>query len=356
MRAREASGTLVVIENIGLVLLLGLNVYFIAVLKLGLLGILWSSFTVASVQALLLSAWIIRKAGLGFSAPHFLRMARFGLPLISSNLAMFVLNFSDRFFLQHWGSLAMVGIYAVGYKFGYMMNYLLVQPFYVMWQARMYIIHSHPDHQQIFSRIFVLYSLLLTYVALALSLLSPEIVHLVLDPKFFASQEVIPIVALAYVLYGIGYYLQLGMFLTNKTSHVGVVAGVATILNLVFNYVLVRDFGMLGAAWATVLGFAALAIGSYVCSRRVFPVNLGEARVLVALIIAIGLYLLGRWWKPEPLPLALLVKASLLGGFPVLLWKAGIVSAAEISTVIAARDYTKTGVLRLRAALLRRAA
>lgn len=351
LRALEASGTIVLIENTGLVLLLVLNIYFIAVLKMGLLGILWSSFAVAAIQAILLVAWTIREVGLGFSGSYFWQMARFGLPLISSNLAMFVLNFSDRFFLERLGSLAAVGIYAVGYKFGFMLNFLFVQAFLTMWQSRMYIVHAHPNYQEIFSRIFVLYSLLLIYAGLLLSILSPEIVQSMLDRKFAASQDVIPIIALAYVVYGIGVYLQLGMFLMNKTTRLGVVSAFATVITLVLNYVLILHFGILGAAWATVLGFAVLSIGGYYCSRSVFPVYLGETRVLLGMLIAVGLYATCRvWnWNSEPLPIALLIKTFLLAGFPVLLWRFGIVSPAEMSTIIAARSYAVASISRLRA-------
>ena len=49
----------------------------------------------------------------------------------------------------------MVGLYAVGYKFGFMINVLLVQPFFVMWQSRMYAIYSNERHLSIFRQIFV---------------------------------------------------------------------------------------------------------------------------------------------------------------------------------------------------------
>src|SRR4029077_17328391 len=136
-----------------------LNVVFIAVLKAGLAGILWSSLIVGALQFVLLSGWAFHTAGLGFSKTHLHRLLGFGVPLILSNIGLFVLNFSDRFFLQHLRSLELVGIYAVGYKFGFMMNYLFVQPFFVMWQSRMYVIHAQPEHRKIFKEIFALYSL-----------------------------------------------------------------------------------------------------------------------------------------------------------------------------------------------------
>jgi len=69
------------------------------------------------------------------------------------------MNFSDACFWQHLRSLEIVGIYSVGYKFGYMINFLLIQPFNMMWMARMYQIHKRADSRQIFKQVFVLYSL-----------------------------------------------------------------------------------------------------------------------------------------------------------------------------------------------------
>src|SRR5437867_328130 len=141
----------------------------------------------------------------------------------------------------------------------------------MMWQARMYIVHRRPDHQKVFSRIFVLYSAVLIFAALGMAVLGPELMRSMVDSRYAAGEAVIAVVSLSYVFLGAGYYLQLGMFLTSRTGLIGIVSLAATALNLGSNYFLIRHFGMLGAAWATVLGFLAIAVGSYYCSQRVCP-------------------------------------------------------------------------------------
>ncbi len=338
LRALESSRAFVTVDVVSLFLILLLNIFFIAVLKMGLMGILMSALIVAAMQAVGLSAWMLRRVGIGFSRPLMREMLQFGLPLILSNLALFTLNFSDRFFLQHLRSLDVVGIYAVGYKFGFMMNYLLVQPFYVMWQSRMYLIHEQPDHPKIFGQIFVLYSALLTYAALCLAVLSPEIIRVMVDPKFRSSQAVIPVVAAAYVLYGVGYYAQLGMFLTRKTHLVGIVSASAAVLNLVLNYFLILHFGMLGAAWSTLLTFAVFLAGSYAVGQRTLKLPLAAPRVARALLLGLAFYLSSCLWTPASMAVSLPLKTVLLLVFPVVLWKARVFSAAEMETLIAARD------------------
>jgi len=347
LRAIEASGWFVAADTASVLLMLALNIIFLVLLKLGLVGILWSSLIVATLQLILMSVWLLRRIPLCFDGGALRKMLIFGLPLTFANMATFALNFSDRFFLQHLRSLEVVGVYAVGYKFGFMLNYLLVQPFYVMWQSRMYIIHKRTNHREVFGQMFVLYSFVLTYAGLGLAVLSPEIVRLMVDARFRQGQEVIPIVALAYIFYGAGYYMQLGMFLTDKTSHVGLVGAGAAVLNLALNYILVLKFGMIGAAWATVWSFAALAAASYWCSKRVLPLPLGIGRVSGGLALGVGLYMVSRLLIGVSLATTLAAKAAILAIFPVILWKVRLLGPDERATTREAATRALSGVWRL---------
>lgn len=334
LRGREASGVFVLLEIVSASVLIALNVVFIVVLQIGAAGILLSALLV-NTAGLAVYAWTARQVGFGFSGRLLRQMAGFGVPLILSNCGLFILNFSDRYFLQHLRSLDEVGIYAVGYKFGFMVSLLLVQPFYVMWQTRMYMIHRQPDHAAIFGRLFVLFSIVLAYAGLALSMLSPEIVRLMVSSNFAAAQIVVPPVALAYVLYGLTYYVQVGMYLSRKTLAIGVISAAGAVLNLGLNFYLIGRFGMRGAAWATAISFLAIAAASYWKSQRAFPLPLAVGRVATSITIAIAFYLISDRLQSPSMAFTLSVKAALLASFPFLLWKTGLVSHSEAETVIA---------------------
>ena len=338
VRALEKSSWFAVLEVSALVLALALNILFIAVLKFGLLGVLLSSVIAAGLQAVVLIAWMLSRVGIAFSRRLLRRMIGYGMPLILSNVALFTLNFSDRYFLQHFRSLTVVGLYAVGYKFGFTINYLLVLPFTSMWQARMYIVHKRSDHPKIFGQIFVFYSVLLTYAVLALAMFSPELMRLAVDSKFSGAEPVIPIVAVAYLFCGIAYCARTGTFVTGRTGIVAALSVATAILNLSLNWILIPRAGMLGAAWATLASFAALAAANYWFSQRVIRLPLGMWRVIGALMVACGFYVVGRWWAPQRMDLAILLKLMLLVLFPIALWKARVFSAAELTTLAAVTD------------------
>jgi O-antigen/teichoic acid export membrane protein len=171
-----------------------------------------------------------------------------------------------------------------------------------------------------------------------MALFSQEIITLVAGPKFAGAGDVIPVISFAYVVCGVGSYLQTGLYLTNRTKLIGVISGIAAVISLGLYYALISAYGLLGAAWATVLSFVAVAVASYWCSRRVSPLGLDLYRVVAGFAIAILLYLPFQWWTPAALTLAIAAKLIALAVFPLIIWKGRVLSAAETGALLATRD------------------
>ena len=57
------------------------------------------------------------------------KVLKFSIPLIPASLGMFILHFSDRYFVKHFCSLSDVGIYSLGYKFGFILSVIVIHPF-----------------------------------------------------------------------------------------------------------------------------------------------------------------------------------------------------------------------------------
>ena len=347
MRAKDRAQLLVTYDTIGTAVILTLNVVFVLACGLGLLGVLLSPLIVGTVKTIIVFYWTRRDITFSVDRNRLRQLLIFGGPLVLSNLTMFVLNFSDRFFLREFRGLDAVGIYAVGYKFGYMLSFLLIQPFNMMWQSRMFVIHKQADHVRIFRNMFVLYSVLLVASGLGLSLFGPTILPLLVDYRYTSAAAIVPIVTLAYVFLGMGYFLQVGMFLACRTVLIGLVSAAASVVDLALNFLLIRAYGMMGAAWATLFGFLVLAGGSYYCSHRVFPMPLGIGRVTKALFLAAVVFFLSQWSVVQTPTALLLWKTGLLAAFAVLLWAAGVLSHDEIATFASVRDSALKAISRM---------
>ena len=254
----------------------------------------------------------------------------FGAPLVLSSIAAFTVNFSDRFFLRHFSTIAEVGIYALGYKFAFMLSFLVVQPFDMIWAARMYEIAKRSDSGRMFSKFFEYYSLVLVAVALGLSVVIQDVINIISPAEFHTAYKVVPIVALAYVFQGMNRYFLTGSYIAKKTLHVGSIGVISALANIGLNFLLIPRFGMLGAAWATAASFLVMAALAYAISQRAYAIPYTFSRVVMLIALAAVLYLGSNAITISSLALGIIFKLAFLAAFPVLLYKAGFFHRREV--------------------------
>jgi O-antigen/teichoic acid export membrane protein len=291
LRARQRSALIVIANCVSLVMTLTLNIYFIAVLKTGLVGILYSGLISNALVTTGLTVMTVKEVGLGFNFAKLKALAVFGLPLIVTSAAAFVLNFSDRFFLQRYSTISTVGIYALGYKFGFMLSFLVIQPFMMIWGARMYEVARRGDAGETFSRLFAYFFLVLTAAALGLSVAIKDVIAVIAAPQFHEAYRIVPVVALAYLCYGMSYYFQTGIFVQKRTMYLAIIGLASAGANLLLNFLLIPHYGAMGAAWATVLSFLLMAVLTYISSQSVYRIPYSLSRMVLPAAAAIVIYL-----------------------------------------------------------------
>jgi O-antigen/teichoic acid export membrane protein len=330
LRAKQRSGIVSAVGVITLVISLTLNIYFIVILKYGVIGILYSSLLTTVLSAIALTVMTLREITLSFSFAKLRALSIFGAPLVITSLSAFALNFSDRFFLQRFTNVSIVGIYALGYKFGFMLSFLLVQPFDMIWSSRMYEIAKRPNGAELFARIFRYYSLALVAVALGLSLIIKDVIAIIASPSFRDAYKIVPVIALAYVFQGAFRFMVGGSYIEKKTYSIGMISGVSLLVNLLSNYVLIRRFGGMGAAWATTLSFFLMASLAYFLSEKVHPVAYRLGPFFVSAAVATMLYWCAVKIAVPSVFLSAGLKFLIFISFPVVLYLIGFFNEDEI--------------------------
>lgn len=330
LRARQRSTLVVSTGLVSLFVSLLLNIYFIAIRHVDVVGVLYSSLISSTLVTVPLAIHTIRKVKLHFSYRKLKGIVAFGAPLIVTSATAFTVNFSDRFFLRHFTTLSTVGIYALGYKFGFMLSLLVVQPFDMIWQARIYDIARRDPSGEMFSRLFEYYCFGLVTAALALSIGIKELLSLVSTADFHAAYKVVPIVALAYVFQGTNRFFLAGTYIAKRTMYLGPAGLLSAGANIGLNMVLIPRYGMLGAAWATALSFLFMSVLSLVVSQRVYPIPYVFTRVIMLIAVAVLTYLASVLFALNSFGLQLLVKGALFLVFPIALYFGGFFSKGEI--------------------------
>ena len=181
LRIREQSSLYSIISITNFVVGTGFNIYFVAIVQLGVAGLVLANLATTGLFSLIYLVLMIRELKFSFSFPSLRRMLRFGVPLVPGGLASMVMTSADRYFLQHYSTTAEVGLYSLGYKIGLVMN-LIVQAVQLAWPAEKFEIMKEPDAERRFSKLLTYYLTGLGFISLGFSVLSREMLVVMTTP------------------------------------------------------------------------------------------------------------------------------------------------------------------------------
>lgn len=331
-RAEQRATNYAVLSVLRFIISVILNILVVVVLRWGVVGVIYANlltsiifFVICTWMTLPIISWSLNLKLLN-------KLLRFGLPLVPANLAGWILTLSDRFFLEKYTDIGQVGIYAVGYSIASIVNMVMgwfntaVVPYY-------FSISLNSDAKIIYARTLTYAITLFTMIGLSISIFSREAVFLLASPSYFNSARIVPFIVLAYLFFELNYLISFGLDITGKTGYYPFIMGAAAILNLLLNFVLIPKFGMMGAAFATVLSYALLPIIEFIVVRKLYPVTYEWKRLIKLAIVSIVVYVLSLSLKTGQIGIDLIAGISCLVIWASVLFKWGFLTKSEIISV-----------------------
>jgi O-antigen/teichoic acid export membrane protein len=322
-RVEERSAQFVLASLTNVLLTVGATVALVVGADHGATGVVVGNFTGTLLVYLVLLAYRRYQLGLEFDRGLLLEMNRFGLPLVPSALALWATNFSDRFFLVKLADEAEVGLYSIGVRIASALV-LVLTAFRMAWPAFAYSIDDDREARRTYAYVLTYLVAASSWLALALTLLSPWLVRLLTTAPFYEASRVVGPLAFASVAFAGYIVMAIGVGRARRTQFNWVVTGAAAALNVALNLVLIPPYGMMGAAIATVAAYTLMFAGMTLNAQHVYPVPYQWRRVATAAAAAVGLTVLGKL-VDAPLWLAILLSAA----YPAALAALGFYSPAE---------------------------
>lgn len=243
------------------------------------------------------AVWLYRNLRFSLSVidfPAIRHSTAYGLPLVANELAWVLLDSIDRILLKHLvGNFAAVGVYTIGYSLAInvrlFMNSTLHEAF-VPVANREFGQSGDAAVRELKDRILLPMTYASIGVAVMLVAVGQEALVALSGPGKAASGPVFQIVGVGFALYPLLSVSSYGLLLHKRSMPVFLATLAAAALNIALNFALIPRFGVMGATWAAVISYAALAIIScFQCPRsllrfpkaRVLALALGSAAVLL---------------------------------------------------------------------------
>lgn len=331
LRIHERSRLFVAITWVHLVVMLSGSILFLVVFDWGIFGVLLAAAIATGLVAPVVIFSVARRTGLGLNPALLWRMVAFSLPLIPAALCLFILHFSDRYILNLFVTLEAVGIYALAYKFGFLISAVIAHPFSLIWGNRMHVIYREAGRDRMYNQVLSAYAIVLVAAGVGLSLFIDEVLAVISPEIYHAAAGLVPIIAAGYVLAALNQLSMGPLYAEGRTGWVALATGIAAGANVALNFLLVPFYGALGAALATLAAFATLAVVTQYLAVRASPMRWDYRRAIAPLVLGVVLVVLGRGIAFEDPLSELGFKLLVFASFPLLLLAIRAVPPADLA-------------------------
>ena len=239
-------------------------------------------------------------------------MLIYAMPLMVMGLAGMVNEMLSRLLLKevlpddfYPGStkLHALGVFGACYKLSMFMT-LAVQAFRYAAEPFFFSRASDKNSPQLFADVMKWLVLVCLVIFLVVSMNMDIIKHFLQNKAYWEGLIIVPILLMANLFLGIYYNLAIWFKLTDKTYWGIYISLFGATVTIVGNIILIPVMGYVGAAWATCLCYALMAVISFLIGQKFYPIPYQAIKmafwIVSAVIVLKGFELLSfpdGWFK-----------------------------------------------------------
>ncbi|MEW9902613.1 lipopolysaccharide biosynthesis protein [Pseudomonas putida] len=203
---------------------------------------------------------------------YFRSALRFGVPLIPHAVAGVVMAMSDRFIVTHLLGVGETGAYAVGVQMGMVVG-LLADAFVKAFGPHLFSElkkRNESSNLRIVRQCAVVFAGFLVFALVYVALL-PYLYPVIVGERYAGSLLIAQLIGFGNAFIGMYYTIAGFLFFFERTVLIAKLTVTIGFLSAVMTWVLVVQFGVVGAAWAYVSVQFMLFTGAWFLAQRVYP-------------------------------------------------------------------------------------
>lgn len=278
----------VILKTLNGVLMLLAVIWLVTQKNMGLQGVVFSyifSLSISSVIGVTLLVYlrVIR--------PHFCtvklkEMLIFSFPLVPSGVAVFLQNYIDRIMITNMMDLSNLGLYSFAFKIASAVT-LVSMTFQMSVTSLIYQLYKEKDTPLNIAKSFNIYLLFVFIAIIGICLFTPEVFYFLVGKSFYSSAYLIPVLCFSFIFSSIIVFAP-GLALAKKTKLIAIINLIGMLINVVLNFVLIKLFGLMGAAVATVISLAIVSFIIFVVGNRHYKIPYFYFRIAIGTIITVA--------------------------------------------------------------------
>ena len=263
------------------------NIFLIAVLRLGAMGMIISMALANGLGALYLFVRLKLYKLIDFKLVDkklIKEMYHYSIPLVPNGVSWWIVNVSDRTIISWFLGAAMNGLYAVSNKFPTILSSLL-GIFNLSWSESAALHINSADRDLFFSDISNTVTKLFTSIGVLMIAGLPFVFPLLINSKYNAAFDQIPILILGAV-FNVVICLYSAIYIAKKmTKEVAVVSILGAVINIVINVLFIKHIGLYAASISTAISYFVIMIYRHIDLKKYIKIRYEKGLVIKTVII-----------------------------------------------------------------------
>lgn len=287
-QVKEKAFAFFIISIIVFLLEILLTIHFVIIIKEEALGLLKAKL-IANVLMLPLYLYIIkRESSFQIDRAIIKNIFLFSLPMMPILLTSWVMNMSNRIFIENYFTLQEVGIFSMASKLSSVVT-ILLGALFTAYNPMFYRLASNEDQLMAKNKIQELNQLLvgaILMVSFVVVLFSKEVVF-ILNSRYQEAVLYIPILVLANAVNYLAGIYSLMIYQNKKSGIIMYIYIIGAIFSIIFNYILVPQFGAFGASWVNVIASLMILLLSIHYAKKNYYIPLQYTYILLGIAISV---------------------------------------------------------------------
>jgi len=252
---------------------------------------------------LFITGFSVVKPQIRFSAPSFSVIKpylSFSLPLVFISLCWWIYNLSDRYIIGIFLGAEAIGIYSAAYVLA-TVGELFYSPLTVVLFPAITYFYENDKIQEVKTHLkysLKFYLMLAIPVAFGASILAKSLLATLTSFEFIAGSSIIPVVAIATLLFHSSSIIMRVPMLFKRTKVIGLIDGACAAISVGMNVILVPLIGILGAAISALVVFMLRLIAISIISFKQLSFDVNPKFIAKAVISSLVMGAAIWWLNP----------------------------------------------------------
>lgn len=258
------------------------------------LGRIFVGSLIYFVFSIFVQFYVNNKSKISYNKEYIRYALKISVPIVFHGLSLSILNQSDRIMLTTIVGPTQTGIYSLIYNFSMIAMILIssVEGVWVPWFTRKM---NEKKYDQI-NKSSKIYINFISISILMILMVSPEVLRLLAPKEYWEGFIIIPpIIVSSFIVFCYTLYVNVEHFY-KKTISIAKNTIIAAALNIILNFIFIKNLGYFGAALTTLLSFLISFVlhsrNSKKIQKSLLPLKLFILPTSVIFIISILFYLI----------------------------------------------------------------